>query len=269
VKILLLIKDMPYDETVVSYGGLIARATQASITLLHVALKQADPATGERILARACEMLPDLAVNTRVRRGDTTGRILAELKDGDYDMVVVGTHRDTILKQYFLGSVAHAVIRRAPASVLVAKQAKPSLKRLLICTGGIEVSELVVKTSARLAEALQAEATLLHVVHSVPSMYTGLSEFEETLPELLQTDTPLARHLRLSAEILAQRGIQAKLQLRRGVTEHEILREVRLREYDLIAMGTTGAAGRVKGWLLTDVTRQVIDQSPISVLVVR
>jgi nucleotide-binding universal stress UspA family protein len=103
----------------------------------------------------------------------------------------------------------------------------------------------------------------------VPSMYTGLSEFEETLPELLQTDTPLARHLRLSAEILAQRGIQAKLQLRRGVTEHEILREVRLREYDLIAMGTTGAAGRVKGWLLTDVTRQVIDQSPISVLVVR
>jgi nucleotide-binding universal stress UspA family protein len=100
-------------------------------------------------------------------------------------------------------------------------------------------------------------------------MYTGLDAIEETLPDLLQSDTPTARHLRQGAEILAQHQVPAELRLRYGVVADEILREANEGDYDLIVIGASGTAGRLKGWLVGDVAREVVDHAPRSVLIVR
>jgi nucleotide-binding universal stress UspA family protein len=277
MKILLCVANMPYAEAAVGLGGLIARITQSPVTLLHVVHRREDRAAGERILARASEMLPGLAVDRRVRRGDPAGRILAEVREDSYDLVVMGAVQELGLTERLLGSVAQQVIRRVPICVLVARQesgelsraAGPSLKRVLICTGGAEVAEPVIEAGAWLAGVAQAQATLLHVASPAPSMYTGLNEIEETLPKLLQTDTPVARHLRHGADILAQRQVVAELRLRHGVAGDEILREAEEGDYDLILIGASGAAGRLKGWLLGNVTRQVVEYARCSVLVVK
>ena len=269
MKLLICVAGMPWAKPTISFGGLIARVTGAQVTLLHVVSRKEAPTPAEEMLARAREMLPDQAVQTRLCRGDPVTEILAEARRGSYDLLAVGARRDFGLTLRFLGSVSLAVVRRAPTCVLVVPQSRPQLRRVLICTSGIEIAEPVIETGARLAGAAGARATLLHVSSPVPSMYTGLAEIEETLPELLQTETPIARHLRHGAEILARHRVQAELELRYGVAADEILHEAHQGDYDLIVIGASGATGRVRSWLLGDVTRQVIDSAVRPVLVVR
>ena len=268
MRILLCVAGMPYAEAAVSFGSLIARITQSPVTLLHVASRKEEQAAGEKALLRARDMLADLSVETRLRQGNPIANILAEAREGDYDLVVMGARREAGLAQRLLGSVAQAVVRRAPTSVLVVRQARQELKRVLVCTGGLDVAKPVIEAGAQLAGAAHAQATLLYVTSPTPSMYAGL-DVEETLPKLLSTDTPIARHLRHGAKILAECQADAELKLRHGTVGTEILREAREGNYDLIVMGASGAAGRLKEWLVHNMTRQVVEHAPCSVLVVK
>jgi nucleotide-binding universal stress UspA family protein len=269
MSILICVAGMPYAEATVGFGGVIARITTSPVTLLHVVRQKEERAAGDRILAFAHEMLPDLTVKTRIRRGDPIGRILTEIREGGYDLVVVGAPQAVGLTQRLLSSATLQIIRRAPTSVLVVGQARPGLERILICTGGLEVAEPVIETGAQLAGVAQVQATLLHVVSPIPSMYTGLNEIEETLPDLLRTATPIARHLHQGAEILTRHQVTAELKLRYGVVTDEILREAHEGNYDLIVIGVVKTASRLKRWLLGDVTREIVDRALLPVLVVR
>jgi len=270
MKILLCVAGMPYAEAAVLLGGMVAGVTQSPVTLLHVVRQREGRATGGRILSAARGMLPGLTVDTCVRQGDPTGRILVEAQRGDYDLVIIGAHQGTGWTRHLLGSVTQQIIRRVPISVLVARQVSGSgLERILIPTSGANVAEPLVEIGAWLAGAARAHVTLLHVVSVTPSMYTGLNEIEETLSELLQTDTPIAQHLRHAAEVLDRRRVIADLKLRYGVAADEILREAREGDYDLIVIGASGAAGRWREWLLGNVTRQIVERAPCSVLVIK
>jgi nucleotide-binding universal stress UspA family protein len=277
MRILLCVAGMPYAKAAVSFGSIIAGLTNSSITLLHVARSEKRQAAGERALVAAREMLPELTVDMRIRLGEPIEEILAEVQEGSYDLLIIGARQGGGLKQQLLGSVAQKVVRRASTSVLVARRVGPvlstgeglSLKRVLICTGGLDVSVPVIETGAWLSSEANAQATLLHVTSSTPGMYTGLNRVEETLLELLQTNTPAAQHLRHGAEILNQQQVIAELRLRRGIAADEILHEANEGDYDLIVIGTSGAAGPLKGWLLGNVTKQVVERASCSVLVVK
>ena len=59
-------------------------------------------------------MMPGLTVDTRIRRGDPTNSILAEVREGSYDLVVVGARQGVGLAQRLLGSVTQQVITVFP-----------------------------------------------------------------------------------------------------------------------------------------------------------
>jgi nucleotide-binding universal stress UspA family protein len=269
MRILLCVAGMPYAEATVCFGGVIAHITKSPVTLLHIVRRKEERAAGDRILAFAREMLPGLTVKTRIRRGDPTGMILAEVQEGGYDLVVVGAPQAVGVTQRLWSSVSLQIIRRAPTSVLVVGQDRPGLERILICTGGLDLAEPVIEIGAWLAGVAHAQATLLHVVSPIPSMYTGLDEIEETLPELLQTATPIAHHLHHGAEILTRHQVTAELKLRHGVVADEILREAHTGNYDLIVIGVARTANRLKRWLLGDVAREIVDHALLPVLVAK
>jgi nucleotide-binding universal stress UspA family protein len=66
---------------------------------------------------RACAGLDKIAVYFTV--GSPAERILALASALDADMIVLGTHRRRGVERVLLGSVAEAVVRRAPCGVLV------------------------------------------------------------------------------------------------------------------------------------------------------
>ena len=247
MNILLCVAGLPYGEATIRLAGTLARLTESSLTLLHVVPRDGDRANSGQVLDVAVGLLPDLVVETKVRQGNPAKRILAEIGGNGYDMVIIGANQTPGLRQRLLGSVARQVTSKSPVSVLVVKGTESDLSRLLICTGGAEASKLAIEIGAMLAQAAGAQATLLHVIGSVPSMYTGLGGLEETLPGLLQTDSSFARHLRHGAETLSARGVRAELRLRRGDVTGEILREIDDGEYDLLVAGASRRWGRGRG----------------------
>ena len=139
---------------------------------------------------------------------------------------------------------------------------------MLICTGGLEMGGTLIEVGAEFAKSFVSDATLFHVTANVPSMYTGLQTIEETLKELLETDTPVARHLRQGAETLAENHIDAELKLRHGSAVYEIVREIDLHNHDMIVIGASGADTMIKEWLFGNVAQDIVDAVGIPVLVV-
>ena len=253
-----------------SFGQVFGRLDPGStLTLLHVLSRGHDQERAEACLTRARKALKNCMVETKLRQGDPFPEIQAEVEESGADLVVLGPNEAPGLKRHLLGSVTTQVVRRVPCSVLVAQQARSRLERVLICSGGADVADDVIKTGAWLARAEGGSATLLHVVTPVPSMYTGLDELDESLTELLQTDTPVARHLRNGAEILEQQEVPAELRLRYGVVSDEIIREARLGNHDLIVLGAAKGRAKLKRFMLGEVTEQVVERAPRSVLIVR
>jgi len=271
VKILLIVDQLFKDEQVIYFGATLAQHTDSTITLLHVYPQQDGKADAEALLTQARQLLPDQSVETSLCIGKPVTKILHEAREGDYDLLVLGTDVSAKLPKHGLpiSPSTLAIIRRTRTSVLVVRNPKPLFSRFLICTGGLDLSEPAIEAGAQLAKAVQAEVYLLHVAGVIPSMYTGLDEIDESLPELLSTETPIAQHLRRSAEILDRYDVQSHIKLRHGVVTEEIVREVTVNDYDLIISGTPEKTHPLKRMLLGDVVENVIKNTDCPFLVVK
>jgi nucleotide-binding universal stress UspA family protein len=269
MRVLIFVASLPYSEPAVLFGGLIARLTQSSITLLHATPPDKDLSDAENTLAQARALLPSVAVNTRIYQSPSIKGILAEIHSGNYDLVVLQARQTLRLRDRLRDTVDRVIAKESPISVLIVKQGRPNLERILICTGGQDTAEPVIETGARLAQAAQAQVSVLHVATPVPRMYAGLDAMAETLPELLQTDTPLAQHLNRASEIMAQHQINATLMLRRGEVVGEILQEALAGDYDLLLIGASAAKKGLKEWMLGNATRRIVDTARCPVLVVK
>ena len=59
-------------------------------------------------------------VMSKVRVGSVSGEILAEARDNEVDLIVVGSHAPSLASR-LLGSNAEKIVREAQVSVLVAR----------------------------------------------------------------------------------------------------------------------------------------------------
>lgn len=269
MKILICVNDLITDEPSLLLGQAIANLFDPEITLLHVLPKKKKPGDrdrGEKLLQKTNDLFRDFPVNRKVRRDNVVKRIVKEAKKGDYDLVIISVSR--IGENAQITSIHRALLDQLPCFLLVAKNPRAQVKRMLICTGGLQMGDILVEVGAKFAKSFCSEVTLFHVAANVPSMYTGLETIEETLLELLETDTPVARKLRKGAEILAENQIKAELKLRHGSAVYEIVREIDRYNYDMVVIGATGADTMIKKWLYGNLTQEIVDAVGIPVLVV-
>lgn len=110
----------------------IVRHTQSAVTLLHVQdrakidphlkhrLEEFNRLDRERLERRRDALLQHgaSAVDIEIPYGSPTGEILERARRGDCTLILMGTQGRGLLKEIFLGSVAHNVARRAPLPVL-------------------------------------------------------------------------------------------------------------------------------------------------------
>jgi nucleotide-binding universal stress UspA family protein len=270
MKMLIYVGDLVTDVPGIYLGGIIARKINPEITLLHVAPKVRDKEIerleGEKLLAEAREKLGVLNVTTQVRRGNVAKRLLAEVKEKNHDIVVITATRIGGYPRKI--SVTRDILPKIPSCVLIAKNPKAEINRILLLSGGISASDSLVDFGAKFANSLNAKVTLLHVASNVPTMYTGLETIEETLEELLQTNTPVAKHLRRCAQVLSQHNVPSELKLKHGELIYEIVREIDREDYDLVIVGASGVTTGLKKWFLGNVTKDLIDLVGIPIMVV-
>lgn len=268
MKTLICIRQLPFAEPTVRFGGLISGLEQSPMTLMTVIDDEADREKAAADLAQASALVDNEGVLTKVRRGRAVEEILSESAEGNYDIVVLGA-RDVGLLDALLGSVTGKVTDRAASSVLIVKDGRPQINKILVAIGGQKMNPEVVKTGARLARSAGAKVTLLFVTNPVPTMYTGLEGIEETLDELLQTDTPVSRYLHWSAEYMDEKGVSAELKVVQGVASDEIIREAQFGGYDLLVIGARALQAQWKRLFVDQVTPHVVERPPCPVLVVR
>jgi nucleotide-binding universal stress UspA family protein len=80
----------------------------------------------KRLLHEMEKQAQNVRVESRVMEGDPVNMILRAAEETHSDVIIMGTHGRTALARLLMGSVAEAVLRKAPCPVLTIKTPKAS-----------------------------------------------------------------------------------------------------------------------------------------------
>jgi nucleotide-binding universal stress UspA family protein len=138
-KILVPVDFSPHSAEAIRYAGEFSRRYEADVTLVHVfqpvsylvpdgfvlfTPTQFNELTTEfeKQLAGAKDAALSAGatrVETKLLQGAPFEEIVDLAREGNFDLIVMGTHGRTGLKRAAIGSVAERVVRKAPCPVLV------------------------------------------------------------------------------------------------------------------------------------------------------
>ncbi|ALD21986.1 universal stress protein [Hymenobacter sp. DG25A] len=114
----------------VAYAAALAAGTGAELYLLHVLEPQptltvpatgTDEANGQLALYRTQAEEAGARVSTGLLQGEAPVEIVAEAQTRHADLIVIGTHGQTGLTRFLVGSTAEAVVRKAACATLLVK----------------------------------------------------------------------------------------------------------------------------------------------------
>jgi nucleotide-binding universal stress UspA family protein len=74
-----------------------------------------------RAVAHAREVKPNVSVSSKLRDGDPASEIVAEAKEHEFDVVVVGHRGLSRVKEIFLGNISAKVAHMAPCTVIIVR----------------------------------------------------------------------------------------------------------------------------------------------------
>jgi len=271
MKILICSDGTSPADSAIRIGGLLIGPTRAETTLLGIAENPRD----ERPLRDALEAQAGslrahgVAPEIVVREGEPIRQILIQTSKTAYDVVVIGARRKGTTGLYWRSEKTYEVIKLIPPPVLVAIGECTTLKKFLVCTGGKEFIEEAVQLTGKLAAAVGASVTLLHVMAEPPAIYADLVRMEEDVDRLLESKSELGVNLRRQKESLGRLGVPTEVRVRHGIVLDQVFAEARAGDYDLIVTGSSQAQGLLRHYIMGDVTRGILNHVNCPVLVAR
>jgi nucleotide-binding universal stress UspA family protein len=271
MKILICSDGMPSAETAIQIGGLLGAALKAETALLGIAETSSDESPLRQALQKQAESLRGhgLSANIIVQSGEPVRQIADETAKTSYDLVIIGARWIGATGHHWRSEKTYEVIKSIQPPVLVAIGDCEQLKRFLVCTGGKEFIEQAVQFTGKLAAAVHASVTLLHVMAEPPAMYADLVRLEEDVSQLLESKSELGTNLRRQKRELERRGVSTEVRLRHGIVIDQVFEEVHAGDYDLIVTGTSRARGLLRHYIMGDLTRSILNRANVPVLVAR
>jgi len=271
MKILICSDGTSPADTAIRIGGLLTGPTHAETTLLGIAENPQD----ERPLRDALEAQAQslrahgVAPEIVLRAGEPIRQILKQTSKTIYDLVVIGAQQKGTTGPYWRSEKTYEVIKSIRPPVLVAIGERTTLKKFLVCTGGKKTIEKAVQLTGKLAAAVGASVTLLHVMAEPPAIYADLVRMEEDVDRLLQSKSELGTNLRRQKRELERLGVSAAVRLRHGIVIDQVFEEASEGDYDLIVTGTSPARGLLRHYIMGDLTRSILNHANCPVLVAR
>lgn len=267
MNILIGLDSEKYTHSPVIIGKIIAEATQAEVTVLIIITREGHLENAEAVAEQAKKDLEGVNPEIIIRSGPLSDLYEQEILNQDYRLVIVDAARKRLTRKY--DDVDPVLTSQSSFAILLTENAKPKLDRILLASSCKEEDFSLVRKAANFADRVGARVTLLHVISgAVPTMYTGLNQLDETVEELLQTDTPFAKHLRHAGEILQEHEVNSEVKIRRGVPVEEIVRETQLENYDLVIIGTSQVKEGLKARMLGNLVVKIIDLVDLPVMVI-
>jgi nucleotide-binding universal stress UspA family protein len=275
---------LPEGEVALRAARLLATRANAALSVLHVVepfpsykykLFLSNRLPVEEIAAKLRPRLQALVegpefsgvtVETDVRIGKPFVELIEVAREWPADLVVVGISPPG--EERFLGSTAERILRKTPASVLIAKQEWPlTLKTILVPTDFSEGAKQAAEQAVALAELYGSQVVFLHVLdlstplaapYDLPTAWQVLPTAEELEPEWQNFLSEVSLPSNVSWEKVTVEG-------RAAATIAAVANE---RQADVIVMGTHGRSGLTR-MLLGSVAEKVTRITSCSVLTVR
>ena len=271
MKILICSDGTSSAQTAIHLGGLLGRPLKAQTVLLGIAETSRDEHPLREALHKQAGSLQGLGISPDiiVQSGEPVRQIVDQTSKTSYDLVVIGARWIGATGHYWRSEKTYELIKAIQPPVLVAIGESKHLKRFLVCTGGKEFIEQAVQFTGKLAAAVNASVTLLHVMAEPPAMYADLVRLEENVDQLLESKSELGTNLRRQKRELERLGVPAAVRLRHGIVIDQVFEEAREGDYDLIVTGTSQARGLLRHYIMGDLTRSILNQANVPVLVAR
>src|SRR5216117_1445734 len=271
MKILICSDGMPAADSATKLGASLAGPLRADITLLGIAESAKDETALREALEKQAEWLrqKDVSPQIAIGAGNPVRQIVNETAKAKYDLVIIGARKTGSTGPHWRSEKTYEVIKSISPPVLVAMGEWAQLKRFLVCTGGKEFIEEAVQLTGKLAAAVGASVTLLHVMAEPPAIYAHLVSMEEDVDRLLESRSELGRNLLQQKKELERIGVSAEVRVRHGIVIDQVFKEVREGDYDLIATGTSQARGLLRHYIMGNLTRSILNRANSPVLVAR
>ncbi len=256
-------------EEAVGRAAQLASVTGAPLDLVYVidTSRPHDDAEvepkAEAVLQRAeaiASSTGSVPASTRVVAGDLAEALVEEATDHAVDLICVGPDAGLLAGAIRVGRVASHVLRHAPCSVLVGREADSTFPANILC--GVDGSNTSIETAglaARIAVASVAELRLQNVV--------PVFEGDERV-WTLDDDEPDPTEIESAAQVARAAGARPIRERALGRPEYAILEAAERERSDLVVVGSRGLSG-VARVLLGSVSEYVARHAYCSVLVAR
>jgi nucleotide-binding universal stress UspA family protein len=260
----------PADKPVM-LGGLVAAPCEAETTLLGIAEMSGDEKPLREALEHEAEKLRSYGVSPELvlRTGEPIREILHQTTETKYDLIIIGARRKGTTGLYWRAEKTYEVIKAIPSPVMLATGACETLKSFLVCTGGKKYIDAAVELTGKVAAAVGASVTLLHVMAEPPAIYADLVRLEEDVDVLLASGSELGRNLRAQKESIERLGVPTEVRVRHGMVLAQIFAEVGKQKHDLIVTGSSPTRGPLGHYIMGDLTRSIVNRANVPVLVAR
>lgn len=185
--------------------------------------------------ARDLALVAGLDIETLVRQGHQVETILAVVREGRFDLLVIGDRGHSRILERMVGSTAHSLARLAPCSILLMRDGRAparrlgEIKRLLVGLDGSPLGRLAFHRALDLA-VLSGGAVIGVTVREAPA---------GTRPEAV--DWGAVEQLQAAAEAHARSaGVPFAAVRRIGHAAQALSDHARLSGADLVVLGATG-----------------------------
>src|SRR5262245_39991615 len=192
MKILMCSDGSEQADRAIRLGTAIAAGAGADVTLFGIIEAPAKSKPILDSLQRWQAVFADKKIPVELisKPGDPIAEIVKRTEAEKYDLVVVGAVRKGTRGLFWMSSKAYKIIKEVTPPVLSVAGERTTIQRALICSGG-KYSENAVQATAKLAGALGASVTLLHVMPELPAIYAGLPRMAETADWLVTSHSEL------------------------------------------------------------------------------
>ncbi|MBV8140828.1 MAG: universal stress protein [Verrucomicrobia bacterium] len=252
-------------------AAIVANAVKAETTIFGIAEMEQDEPRLLKALREEASIFREHDVKLEIvtKFGDPVAEIIHRSQETAYDLVVIGAERRGRQGFFLPSTKAYSITEAIAPPVLVVPVSRPTIKRILICSGGGTYIENAVRFTSKIAKDLAAEITLLTVTPQPPAMHATIFRRQEDMVALLNSNSALARNLQHEKEIIERAGVRAIVRVRHGIVIDQILAEVEQCDYDLVVSGSWPVRDAWRNYAIGNVTREIVNRTDRPILVVR
>ncbi len=289
-KILVGVDFSEVTETVINSAVYIGKIFGAEIKLVHVientlfpvALDDLEPFVDPKEFQKIVEKIEELTqisseklksiaeklskeegikTSFSIVTGDIAEEILDICEKENFDLVVIGAHRNTISESLLLGNEAEKIVNKARSSVLVIKgNSLQNIKKLLVGYDFLPNSIEALETAKEIAKKIGAEIDIVHA--DTEESYAHFSHIYETV---FQKKISMLKELKKNLE---KEGLKVDFEIIKTTPDRAILEAIKDFTPDLVIVGKRQRKD-IKRFFLGTIAMKVVKNSPVSVLIAR